>query len=425
MNIPIKSALAPADLEERARHLRQMKRFATGLFLLMTLVYTVCLFAEPQVPWLGYMKAFAEAAMVGALADWFAVTALFRHPLGIPVPHTAIIATNKDRIGKSLGNFVENNFLTAEILRTKLESLNVLDKLSGWIAQPENSGMLADKIVNLIPAALETFNHEEVQQFLEHNLSERMRSIKIAPLAGNVLAALTVNNRHQGLLNEALSLAANVIEENKDLIRTKIRDESPWFVPGFVDDKIYEKILQRTQETLREMKYNPEHELRRKFHQATQEFIHNLRTSPEYADRAEQMKEEFLQHPVVQQYTSSLWVDIKNRLLADVEKPDSVIRAHLQNIFQRMGATLQQDEGMRQKANEWLHTTFMGIVESRKHDIAALIAETVERWDGKTMSERIELQVGRDLQFIRINGTLVGGLVGLLIYIISGIVRGA
>ncbi len=419
---PIQSNQPSREQTQRA-DLKRMKRFATSLFLAMTALFVASLLLEKQYGWLSFVKAFAEAAMVGALADWFAVTALFKHPLGLPIPHTAIIKNQKDRIGESLGNFVERNFLTSAIIASKLQTIDIPQKAAEWLVEPENSEHLAERITTFIPDVLNAMNNDDVQHFIEHNLTERLRAVDIAPITGNLLATLTANNRHQGLLDEALKLAGRLLETNKDIIREKIREESPWYVPGFVDEKLYAKIIAKADETLRDMNKNPDHELRRKFHQATQEFIQNLRTSPEYREKAEALKEEFLQHPTVQQYFSSLWTDVKFRLLADIEKPDSSVRVQIQNGIAKFGEGLLNDEKMRTRMNEWMNNAIISIVESRKNELASLIADTVKRWDGDTMSDRIELQVGRDLQFIRINGTLVGGLVGLVIYCLSLFLR--
>jgi uncharacterized membrane-anchored protein YjiN (DUF445 family) len=418
--------LRTAREEELRRQLRSMRRLATGLFVGMTAVFAATLLAERaaassgvSLEWLGYVKAFAEAAMVGALADWFAVTALFRRPLGLPIPHTAIIKTNKDRIGASLGNFVESNFLTTEVIAARIGAIDLPQKAAEWISNPEHAHDLAERVTKFIPDVLNAVGNETVQTLLEENLTARLRSIEIAPLAGTLLSALTAENRHQGLFDEALKLAGKLLEQNKDAIRQKIREESPWYVPSFIDDKIYERIITRADETLRAMNTDPNHELRRQFHRATQEFIHNLRTSPDYQAKAEALKQEFLNHPVVRQYFSALWSDVRRYLLDDVQRPDSTIKRQLEQSIRRFGESLLKDEQLRVRMNTWLQTLVQNIIAARKNEIATLIAQTVQRWDGDTMSERIELYVGKDLQYIRINGTIVGGLVGLCIYVLS------
>lgn len=405
--------------EQQAFMLTRMKRLAGGLLLLMTAVFIAARLGESSLPWLGYIRAFAEAAMVGALADWFAVTALFRHPLGIPIPHTAIIPRNKDRIGESLGTFVQSNFLSPEVLSEKIAAWNIAGKISQWLADDTNSTMLADKVAGAIPDILNALKDEDVNHFIENNITSRIRAIEIAPLAGNILTTLTADNKHQELFDAALRMGAELLDNNRQFIREKIREESPWYVPEFVDNKVYEKIITKAEQTLMEVNANPQHELRRKFHIATQEFIEKLRTSPEYKERGEQLKEELLNHPIVRQYFSRVWTDIKNRILEDVNNPDSAIRAQIQKTVAGFGRALANDEAMRDKINTWIREAALTAVSSRRAEIAALISDTVRRWDADTVTRKMELQVGKDLQYIRINGTVVGGLVGLLIHLLS------
>lgn len=407
--------------EQQAIALQRMRRLATGLLLAMVAVFIAARIAEVSVPWFGYIRAFAEAAMVGALADWFAVTALFRHPLGLPIPHTAIIPRNKDRLGASLGTFVQSNFLSPEILSDKIASWNIAGRVSEWLADPDNSSMVADKIVGAIPDVLTALNDDDVNHFIEVNITSRLRAVEVAPLAGNILQTLTANNKHQALFDAALRLAAGLLERNRELIRHKIREESPWYVPGFVDTKIYEKIISRAEQTLADVNADPEHELRRQFHRATHEFIENLRTSVEYRERGEQLKEDLLNHPIVQQYFSRVWSDVKNKLLSDVARPDSAIREHIRRAVAGFGESLSRDEAMRDKINGWIRDAAISVLSTRRTEIAALISDTVRRWDAETVTRKMELQVGKDLQYIRINGTIVGGLVGLLIYTLSEI----
>jgi uncharacterized membrane-anchored protein YjiN (DUF445 family) len=409
----------PEQEEQQALMLTRMKRLAGGLLLLMTIIFIVTRLFEASMPWLGYIRAFAEAAMVGALADWFAVTALFRHPLGIPIPHTAIIPRNKDRIGESLGTFVQSNFLSPEVLSEKIASWNIAGKISQWLADETNSTMLADKITGAVPDILNALKDEDVNHFIETNITSRIRAIEVAPLAGNILTTLTADNKHQELFDVALRMAAEMLDNNRQYIRDKIREESPWYVPEFVDNKVYEKIITKAEQTLMEVNADPQHELRRKFHRATQDFIEKLRTSSEYKERGEQLKEDLLNHPIVRQYFDRVWTDVKNRILDDVNDPNSSIRAQIQKTVAGFGRGLANDEAMRDKINMWIRESALTVISSRRAEIAALISDTVRRWDANTVTRKMELQVGKDLQYIRINGTVVGGLVGLLIHILS------
>lgn len=406
------------------RDLARMKQIATALLLGMVCLFALALYLERDFAWAGFLRAFAEAAMVGALADWFAVTALFRHPMGVPIPHTAIIRRNKDRIGASLGNFVENNFLTPEVIASKLETMDIPHRVADWLAQPENAGEIAQRITSVIPEFLNALRHDDVQRFLEENIAARVRALEVAPLAGNLLSALTTNNRHQFLLDEGLKLAERILNDNKDFIRRKIEEETPWYVPKFVDNRIYDIIITKAEQTLREVNLDNDHELRQKFNIATQDFILNLRHSDDYKQKVESLKEDLLENPVVRQYFSSLWADVKYRIIADAERPDSNIRQQINTSLQSLSNALLNDETVRHRINAWLQQVLLSIIINRKSEITAIISDTVKKWDADTMSDRVELYIGRDLQFIRINGTLVGGMVGLVIYLIVMLVKG-
>ncbi|MCU0427058.1 MAG: DUF445 domain-containing protein [Candidatus Kapabacteria bacterium] len=417
MNLPI------ANEAEMRRDLARMKQFATGLLLGMVCLFAVALALEEQYAWAAFVRAFAEAAMVGALADWFAVTALFRHPLNVPIPHTAIIRKNKDRIGASLGNFVQNNFLTPEVIAGKLDTMDIPHRMALWLAAPENAEEIAHRVTAVIPEFLNALKHDDVQRFLEENIAARVRALEVAPLAGNVLSAMTTNNRHQFLLDEALKVAERVLNNNKDFIRRKIEEESPWYVPKFVDNRIYDTIISKAEQTLREVNLDNDHELRQKFNVAVQNFIQNLRHSDDYRQKIEVMKEDLLANPLVRQYFSSLWADVKYRIVTDAERPDSNIRQQIYESLQSLSASLLNDEQVRNRINTWLRDILLSIIINRKSEITAIISDTVKKWDADTMSDRVELYIGRDLQFIRINGTIVGGMVGLLIYCVVWLVK--
>jgi uncharacterized membrane-anchored protein YjiN (DUF445 family) len=418
MNLPL------ANEPTMRRDLARMKQIATALLLGMVCLFAVALYLERDFAWAGFLRAFAEAAMVGALADWFAVTALFRHPMGVPIPHTAIIRRNKDRIGASLGNFVENNFLTPEVIASKLETMDIPHRVADWLAQPENAGEIAQRITAVIPEFLNALRHDDVQRFLEENIAARVRALEVAPLAGNLLSALTTNNRHQFLLDEGLKLAERILNDNKDFIRRKIEEETPWYVPKFVDNRIYDLIITKAEQTLREVNLDNDHELRQKFNVATQDFILNLRHSDDYKQKVESLKEDLLENPVVRQYFSSLWGDVKYRIITDAERPDSNIRQQINASLQSLSNALLNDETVRNRVNTWMQQVLLSIIINRKSEITAIISDTVKKWDADTMSDRVELYIGRDLQFIRINGTLVGGTVGVIIYLIVMLVKG-
>jgi uncharacterized membrane-anchored protein YjiN (DUF445 family) len=408
-----------ADEEEKRRRLRRMKWAATGLLVFAAIVFVIASILEPRHPWLGYVRATAEAAMVGAIADWFAVTALFRHPLGIPIPHTAIIPTRKARIGKSLGNFVQNNFLSPPVITARLRNADVARRLAAWLADPANGDTVGRHAAAAVNGVVQVLRDEEVQELIESSLMSRVRAAKVAPLTGNVLSMVTAGNRHQELLDSAIRLIERLLDENRDALRERIGRETPWWVPTAVDDQIYRRISRGIENTLHEVAVDPDHPLRGRFNEAVAEFVERLRTSPEMLERGEELKEELLRHPAVREYSAGLWADLKASVLRQSADPESGFRRRAGEAVTRFGASLLEDEELLEKVNGWVEQAVLYLVEQYRHEAAALIETTVAAWDPQDTTRKIELQIGRDLQFIRINGTLVGGLVGLLIYVFA------
>ena len=405
-----------------------MRTLATGLLVLMTVVFlaatlVISIFPETK-PWMGFIRSFAEAAMVGGIADWFAVTALFRHPFGVPIPHTAIIPNKKDAIGRSLGNFIQNNFLTQEALEEKLKNMALLQKAEEWLANPENSAKVSKQISSFIPSILDALDDDQVKNFIENNLAANVRPHDLAVAAGNLLSLLTANNKHQELFDELIKIAERMLEENKSDIRKKIREESPWFVPDFVRNRVYTKVMTQTEEAFWEMTNDPNHPLRKRFLAATEQFIHNLKTSPEYHDRIAQLKNEMLDNPVVQQYLQRVWTDLKNYILDNLADHDSPLQKQIQASFYTFFNNLIRDEAMRNRITSWIYTAVIDVVSKNRHEIGNLISNTIQKWDRQTLTNKLELYVGKDLQYIRINGTLVGGTVGLLIHTVAVILEG-
>ena len=417
---PVQPAPVP-DEAQRKRRLESMKRRATGLLVGATVLFVVTHLLEPRYAWLGFIRAMAEAAMVGGLADWFAVTALFRHPLGIPIPHTAIVPNRKDRVGKTLGAFVQRNFLTREVIEGRLRSLRVAERLAGWIAQPENARTIARQTAVALSAGAQVLKDEDVQALIDQNLQQRIRRMQIAPLAGRLLSVVTENNRHQELLNEAIVLVARAVEDNHDLIRDRVERESPWWVPTAVDRKIYEKIVSSIERTLGEIRDDAEHPLRLRFDTALREFIERLQTSQDTATRAEALKQELIDADAVRRFSASLWTDTKAALLRAAENPETTSRTggSIERALTAFGDAVLADPKLVAKVDDFVTDIAVFLVARYQDDVADLISHTVQSWDPEVTTQRIELAIGGDLQYIRINGTLVGALAGLLIYTIS------
>jgi len=404
--------------EEQANQLRKTRMLATGLLVAMAVVFLVATLLLPRYPLLSFVAAFAEAAMVGALADWFAVTALFRSPLGLPIPHTAIIPRNKDRIGDSLSDFLEHNFITREIIREELRAIDFAGAAAAWLARPENSRALSRQVVRSVPSLLRAVEDEDVRLFIQRRLTAALENTQFAPAAAGILSVLVAGNHHQALFNHMIGVAASALEHNKDYIRWKIHENSPRWLPKAVDDRVYLRLLNALQSTLDEMR-DEDSEWRLRFQRVTDDFITQLRTSPEYEARLDALLSDVLGHPLVRTYTLDVWHDIKARLEADAASPDSHLAARLEQTFSAFSNELLREERVQKKLNQWIRLFATEAIVSRRETIADLVARVIRKWDAQTMSRKLELHVGRDLQYIRINGTLVGGLVGLVLHAVS------
>ena len=395
------------------------------MLVFATIVFVIARVFESRYPWVGFVRATAEASMVGGIADWFAVTALFRHPLGIPIPHTAIIPANKDRVGKTLATFVQRNFLTREVIEARLRGLHIGERLAAWIAQPENARTIARQTATALSAGAHVLKDEDVQELIDHSVEERIRKTRIAPVAGRLLSVVTEGNRHQELLNEAIILIARTVEQNHDLIRDRVQRESPWWVPTAVDEKIYRKIVSSIERTLVEIRDDPDHPLRERFDQALRTFIDNLQHSPQTVARVEELKQEFLDTEAVRRFSASLWVDAKAALLRFAESSEKSAKSGgtIERALTTFGEAVLADPALVRKLDDIIMDVAVFLVERYQNDVADLITHTVQNWDAEVTTKRVELAIGRDLQFIRINGTLVGALAGLIIYTISRFVR--
>jgi uncharacterized membrane-anchored protein YjiN (DUF445 family) len=393
-----------------------MKRRATGLLVVMAAVFVVAWLLEPAHSWLGYVRATAEAAMVGGIADWFAITALFRHPLNLPIPHTAIIPTRKDRIGRTLGNFVQHNFLSREVLGAKLRGIQPSRRAAEWLRRPENSVAVARHVAAGLRSASDVVKDEDVHALLERSVIEPLRQRPIAPVLAKGLLMLTANDRHQQLLDRVIQGLAGLIADNEGLIRARIHEESPWWVPGFVDDRVHAKVVAGIERTLVEVASDPSHPLRRQFDDLLTDWIVQLQESPSAIARADAVKQQLFDHPTSRQLSASLWGEVKRMLdrkadAGTVEAPGAVERGLI-----ALADGALEDEVLLEKLDRWIVAAVLRVVEQHRDEVGALNANTVSGWDPDETSRRLELVVGRDLQFVRINGTLVGGLVGLLLY---------
>ncbi|HTE43654.1 MAG TPA: DUF445 domain-containing protein [Gemmatimonadaceae bacterium] len=410
-----------ADEATRQAQLDKMKRRATLLLVAATIVYIIARSFEARWHWLGIVRATAEAAMVGGLADWFAVTAIFRHPLGIPIPHTAIVPAKKDRVGRTLGAFVQRNFLTRDVIENRLRGMHVGQRLADWLAQPENARTISRSAATAMSSAAQMLRDEDVQDVIDRSLADRVRTMHLAPLLGKVLTVMTEDGRHQEVLDEVIQLASRVVDENSEIIRARIEQESPWWVPNAVDDKIFKKVLKGIQRLLTELSGDRHHELRERFDISLRAFIERLNSSPEFAARVDAWKEEFLDNEAARRFSKSIWEDGKDALAKYAANPESEAPSVIEKALTSFGQKALEDPELMAKMDEFAVDVAVFLVARYQDEVADLIASTVAAWDPELTSRRVELAIGRDLQFIRINGTLVGGLAGMLIYLISSL----
>ena len=407
--------LDEAQARSKADRLRRMQWLATSLLGLMLAILAMSAAYESRHPGLHWIRAFAEAGAIGAVADWYAVTALFRYPLGLPIPHTAIVSRNKDRIGESLGDFVEQNFLTPENITAKLRQHDAAQALARWLAARRNSLAVASAVADFVPVTLSGLKDEEIRQFFDRTLTPQLLSLNVSRIAGNVLAMLTEGERHQVLLDRALQALERWLVAKQGLIEAKFSEASR-YTPRGLDSYVVNKFRQGIVTLLHEVVENPRHELRQQFDQAVRDLIHDLMNSEEYRQKGQALLRKLVEHLQAEKFYRLLWDDVRRRVQADLESESSLIKEHIASALTVLGEALLEEAGVRQKLNEWWLDAIHKVVVRFRHQISGLITDVVKSWDAEEVSRAVELEIGRDLQYIRINGTLVGGTVGLLLH---------
>ncbi len=405
---------SPQEAEQAVR-LARMRQIATGLLVLMAVVFVLARLFRDRHPAIGFIGAFAEAAMVGAIADWFAVTALFRHPLGLKIPHTAIIPSNKERIGENLGNFLEHNFMSYAVVHGELERIDFAGSAASWLDQPANARAVAAQITSAVPALLRMVEDKDAAMFLRDALAGALKDVRLAPLLSRLLSVLVAGRQHHVLLEKLLQLVADALEAHRPYIRQKVHEHSPKWLPKAIDEKFYERLMAGVQSILADMQ-GEESEWRDRFQLATEELIENLATSPEYEDKLRTLLDSSLGHPLFRGYVGQVWDDVRRRLLADTTSPQSRVSVHVEQALRAVSAALAGNPAVQVKLNEWIRTFAAETIVAKRELIVDLVRRVIRSWDTETLSRKFELHVGRDLQYIRINGTIVGGLVGLLLH---------
>jgi uncharacterized membrane-anchored protein YjiN (DUF445 family) len=383
-------------------------------------VYVVAGFWPRPAPWLGYLRAFAEAATVGACADWFAVTALFRRPLGLPIPHTGIIPRNKDRIGEALGAFIADNFLTAEILEAKLRRLEIGRWGASWLRQPSNAAILAARLVGLLPELLALATPAARRRFVGAIVTDAIAALPAASLASGAFRAIWSGERRAAILDAGLDLVARSLASNQDLVRAALAGRTYSWLPRWLDQKIADKALRALSAAVEEMR-DAEHPWRERVRHYLDDFIDRLETDPAIGERAEAIKRQITSFPPLLARIGEFSDALEAWLRPNTDEDARILAERLARLLADFGAWLYDEAEAIEIFNDWARLAVRRTIAPRRHEIGALIASVVAGWDARSVVEKLELQIGADLQYIRINGTIVGGLVGVLIYTLSGV----
>jgi uncharacterized membrane-anchored protein YjiN (DUF445 family) len=415
---PRRAAKAAEDAAKQAA-LNRVKAIATGALVACIAVFAVATSFKADYPALGFVGAFAEAAAIGGIADWYAVVALFRRPLGLPIPHTAIIPANQARIADNLGRFIEVNFLASGPVREKLREVDFAAMVADWLAEPRRAAGLSGFVVKLVPQAVRAIGESGLKDFAGQRIAEQIDKVKIAPLAADLLASFTHDRRHQRLFDELIRTLGKLLNDEQALalMRDKIRDELPSLARFFrADAYLLKRIVSSAGAMLEEVRADPDHPLREEFDRFVAGFIEKLRASPDYAERAEKLKRDFLARPELANLVANIWESVATFVEQDAKSPDSVIRRHLTGLFVDIGRQLSEDPDVRADMNQGFVVALAAFVERQKSGVSAFIADQVKGWDLGQLTHLIELNVGRDLQYIRFNGMIIGGIAGLLLH---------
>jgi uncharacterized membrane-anchored protein YjiN (DUF445 family) len=402
--------------EAKRADLRHMRAIALLLLVLMTVIFVATTAIKVDWPWVPYVRAFAEAGMVGACADWFAIVALFRHPFGIPIPHTGIVPHNKERIGIALGRFITNNFLSPKVAHEQLIRVDVVGSVARWINDPDNSRQLIQQVSLLLPQVLTSFRGPALGAFLGDAARRGIEAVPAAPLASKVLGVLWAGGAAQTAIERALDFGETSLTRHQDTINRMVSEQSSRWVPRWIDNAIAARVTAGLLSTMGEMR-DPDHPWRVELAQAVEKLIADLATDPEMRALGERMKAELLANPLFVEQARALWDEIESGLNSDAAAHTKAIAGVLEVALHSLGRWLTDHPDRRARINRRIRLLLLRLLLPRRAEIGAYVTQVVQNWDSATLVDRLELQVGKDLQYVRINGTLVGGLVGLLIFI--------
>ncbi len=401
---------------------RSIQRLATGLLVAVTIVFIAAVVLERSHEWVVWIRVTAEAAMIGALADWFAVTALFRHPLGIPIPHTAIIPNRKNQIGIALGTFIQSNFLTTDNVLERIRNADAANRIGQWLEDPENVDQVAHQLTEGIAAVVASLDDEQLSEAVRDTVTERLAAVELAPMASRALALATADGRHQDLVDAFLPELARSLDTNRASLLKAVAETSPWWVPRGVDEAVLDKALDVAHRFIQDVAADRNHPFRHQVDDLSVDLIERLRTDPELIARGEQLKQDLIGHAAVQTYLAGLWDDTKRAILEQSNDPNSALRERVSGSIAAFGRGLRTDPVLQERCEIWLERIAIELVARFQGEISSIVTTTVERWDARETSDRMEELLGRDLQYIRISGTVVGGLAGLTIYTLSRLI---
>jgi uncharacterized membrane-anchored protein YjiN (DUF445 family) len=405
--------LRSGSLEAKRRQLQVNRRRATGCLVAVTLVFVAATVLGDGGGWVGYLQATAEASMVGGLADWFAVTALFRHPLGIPIPHTAVVPERKEQFAATLGEFVQESFLTPEVVAERVAAAGLGPRLARWLTVPANADRVAALLADAAVAASDAVEDEAVHQLVDEAVAHLLDRVALAPLAGRALAAAMEGKQHQAVLDSALRGLDRYLVEHQDELRRRLAERSPWWLPDAVEERVVRRLAEKAHELISQVAADPEHDLRRQLDDRLRQLAEDLQTSPDLRRRGQELARELLAHPDLRTWAASMWTGVKSDVRAQAAVPSSPVRTRLSAAVVAAGSRLRDDPALLARLDHGAVAGARYATEQMGDEMASLITTTISRWDAEETSERLELLLGPDLQFIRINGTIVGGLAGL------------
>ena len=400
-----------------------MKRRATGLLVVMAVAFVVITVFGDNTGWTGYVQAAVAASLVGGVADWFAVTAVFRHPLGVPIPHTAVIVERKDKFGETLGAFVQENFLSSDAMTARLREAHLARRLGDWLADRAHAETVAHHVADGAVQLADMLRDEDVQGVLHEQVRRGLENVPLAPLAGKVLRGATEEGRHQELFDAVLRGVGRSLDEHRETLRSRFEEESPWWVPTAIDHRIFDRLLDGLCSFFDSINADPNHELWTRLDDWIEQLVDRLEHSPDYLLRGEQLKGELLDHPELRDWLGSLWIDAKAALRSQAADPESELRQRLADAIVAAGSRLRSDPALAAKVDDVIEWGVQYVGEHFHAEIAGLVSGTLERWDADETSRKLEILLGPDLQFIRINGTVVGGLAGLAIHFVGEVIH--